>query len=265
MEDIIPTIQEDYSGSLSGWLANKLERLAPAAFPPVLTAIGTGGKTSLIWLLAEKLSRERFQKILVSPTTNMQLPPPASGLYAASYIGPPTELINGVSIAGIPHKETDILTSLPLDELEQAARQYDLVLIKGDGSRSHPLKGWAPHEPVVPAFTTITVGVLPVWTLGHPVSDSIVHRLPLFCALSGAQEGEDITTEHLARVITGTIAEKGLFADARGRKILFFNQIENDKTLKNVRKVLALLPYRFKTSLAACIAGSVQQDCITIV
>jgi probable selenium-dependent hydroxylase accessory protein YqeC len=105
--------------------------------------------------------------------------------------------------------------------------------------------------------------MLPLWPLGMRVSETIIHRLPLFSLLSGAKEGDTIKPEHFVRVITGTPNARGLFAAAQGRKILFLNQVEDDKTLKQARELVSLLGEDFRAGLAGIIAGSVQKDIIT--
>jgi probable selenium-dependent hydroxylase accessory protein YqeC len=247
---------------------------AGSSAPLVLTVIGSGGKTSLIWHLAQHLRGvssvgRQPRRILVTPTTKMLVPEAAAGLYDHYCNGTPvipgiphkTEI--GITLAGFFNEETGKLESLPIDELERIVPEYDLTLIEGDGSRGLPLKAWADHEPVVPLFTAITVGILPLWPLGMPVSETIVHRLPLFSLLSGAKEGDTIKPEHLVRVITGTPNARGLFAAAQGRKLLFLNQVEDDETLRSTRELVSLLGENFRAGLGGIIAGSVQKDIIT--
>jgi probable selenium-dependent hydroxylase accessory protein YqeC len=267
----------------------------------VLTVIGSGGKTSLIWHLARHLrgwhknidgGRKNdgcSRKILVTPTTKMLVPPAADKLYDSYCNGTPEPVrgewiaASGITLAGIFNEETGKLESLPPETLERIIPAYDLVLIEGDGSRGLPLKGWAEHEPAVPPFTTITVGMLPLWPLGMKVSETIVHRLPLFSLLSGAKEGDIIKPEHLVRVITGAVGTsrvvftdgelrsaegsspevKGLFAAARGRRVLFLNQVEDDRTIDQARELISLLPEGFRSGLGGIIAGSVRQDKVT--
>ncbi|GHU27507.1 hydroxylase accessory protein YqeC [Spirochaetia bacterium] len=249
---------------LNDWFQAELFRQGEAgSIPPVLTVIGSGGKTSLIWHLAQHLSRGRSIRILVTPTTKMLVPPSATGFYDHYCNGSPRETKNGITLAGIFNEKTCKLESLPLEMLEHIVPEYDLVLIEGDGSRGLPLKAWADGEPVIPLFTTITVGMIPLWPLGMAVSESIVHRLPLFSLLSGAQEGEPIKLEHLVRVITGTPNVKGLFAAAHGRKILFLNQVEDSKILEQAQELLSLLSKDVRAGFAALIAGSVQQNIIS--
>jgi probable selenium-dependent hydroxylase accessory protein YqeC len=174
---------------------------------------------------------------------------------------PPAEAaIPGVETAGTLNRATGKLEALGPEELARTASSYDLVLIEGDGSRGLPLKGWAPGEPVVPGFTGFTAGVIPLWPLGEKVSERIIHRLPLFRRLSGAREGETLQAGHLVRVITGYRDAPGLFAAAKGEKILLFNQIEDDAALLKAGEISALLPPAFRSSLLAVLGGSVKLD-----
>jgi probable selenium-dependent hydroxylase accessory protein YqeC len=226
--------------------------------PAAITFIGSGGKTSLIWHLARHFSflaeqpfppEQKNRKILVSPSTKMK---------------PPPHVIPGITVSGILNEKNGKLEALPPLELEALAPAYDLVLIEGDGSRELPIKGWADYEPVVPGFTTMTVGIIPVWPLGLPASEKIIHRLPLFCALTGALAGEPLKPEHLVKAIAGREGQKSLFSAAQGKKILFFNQIEDEEALARAQELASLLPIEFCTGLHAIIAGSVKQDRLTV-
>jgi probable selenium-dependent hydroxylase accessory protein YqeC len=177
---------------------------------------------------------------------------------------PPGETIPGVETAGTLNRATGKLEALAPEELERAASSYDLVLIEGDGSRGLPLKAWAPGEPVVPAFTSFTAGLIPLWPLGEKVSSPIIHRLPLFRRLAGAGEGETLTSEHLVRVITGRPDAPGLFAAAKGKKILLFTQIEDGTAPQKAGEIRALLPEAFRSELFAVLGVSARLDRVTV-
>jgi len=255
---------------LSAWFEDLLFGDGVAGNPAVVTVIGSGGKTSLIWRLASSdHSRVAGRKILVTPTTKMLVPPPEEKLYDRYYDGITEGItknpIPGITLAGCFNEKTGKLESLPLPALSAIITNrrfdgYDLVLIEGDGSRGLPLKAWAADEPVVPAFTTLTVGVLPLCPLGKPISESLIHRLPLFLSITGAAAGETLKPEHITAVITGGAGGDSLFAKARGKKLLFFNQIEDDGALKQAREIAGLLPLDFRAGLCAIIAGSVQRN-----
>jgi len=242
-----------------------------------ITVIGSGGKTALIWRLAAgfKLTvdngRETFisgaenRKILVTPTTKMFVPQKKEKLYDRYCDGVPPCPIPGITLSGIFNKASGKLEALPEGCLEEIIPSYDLVLMEGDGSRGLPLKAWTADEPVVPPFTNLTIGVLPLWPLGEPVSEKIIHRLPLFLALSGAAEGEALTMEHFRKLITGSAAGSmaGLFAKARGEKILFFNQIEDDSAMEQARELAESLAPEFRKGLCGIYAGSVRENRFT--
>ncbi len=227
--------------------------------PAVVTFVGSGGKTSLIWLLARFLAR---RVILVTPSTKIFVPAPEEKCFDRYCEGIPAAPVPGITLAGCFNAETGKLESLPTAALEKAVRGYDAVLIEGDGAKELPLKGWAEHEPVVPSVTNVTVGVLPLWPLGMPVSEKIIHRLPLFCELTGASPGDTITAGHFAAVIEGGGKSRSLFTDARGRRILFFNQAENARAVEQCRETLRLLTPEFRVSLSGIIAGSVKQNTV---
>jgi len=232
-----------------------------------MAVIGSGGKTSLIWRLAASSSPSR--KILVTPTTKMFVPAPEAKLYD-EYSGSgvlPSCPASGVTLAGIFNEDEGKLEALPQGKLKEIIPHYDLVLMEADGSRGLPFKAWAEDEPVVPPFTDLTIGMLPMRHLGEPVSENLIHRLPLFLALTGAAPGEALKMEHMLHLITGGTAGEsfipGLFAKAQGKKILFINQTEESSALRQARELAENLAPVFKSDdprlgLAAIIAGSVE-------
>lgn len=168
----------------------------------VVAVVGSGGKTSL---LARLVQENRHQRVLVSTTTKM--------------LRLELEQMTGAHL--LYGTETDgKVAAPPMEELATASAEFDLTLLECDGSRGLPIKGWAAHEPVVPTFATVTVGILPLWPLGQPVGPETIHRDALFRALTGTVLGELITTSHLAAVISHP---DGLFRHAQGRRVLCLN------------------------------------------
>jgi probable selenium-dependent hydroxylase accessory protein YqeC len=204
----------------------------------------------------------------------MLVPPPEEKLYDRYYDtnslceALPPASVPGVTLVGHYNETIGKLESLPLPALSKLIPDYDLVLIEGDGSKGLPLKGWDNYEPVVPSFTTLTIGVLPLWPLGKRISEDLIFRLPLFLSLTGAGAGETLKPEHIRAVITsgsGKDDVPGLFAKAIGKKLLFFNQVEDDEALRQVREVTGLLPTAFRESLSGIIAGSVRLNEVSVI
>jgi probable selenium-dependent hydroxylase accessory protein YqeC len=222
--------------------------------PKVVAIIGSGGKTTLLWLLAQSLRRH---KVLVSTTVKMRPPQPGQ---ADFIVGCPEvqDLVPhpGVTFAAVSG-ENGKVTSLPLPLLDTLYLRFDISLLESDGAGERPYKGWAEHEPVVPDAVTLTIAVMPVPLPGWTASENLVHRLPLFCAITGAHVNDALRPEHLARAIAHP---GGLLEKTKGNIILFFNQVENPTGEKFARETISLLPETCRKRLARIILGSAQKN-----
>lgn len=237
-----------------------LNQLFPLQTKEVISVIGSGGKTSLIWYLADYL---RQQTVLVSPTTKMGMP--AAQLYDQAFLQPSAALEQvapGITFAGCQMDGKPKVSALPATVLQQAVKHFSYILLEADGSKQLPLKGWASFEPVVPEFTTVTLAVLPLNILGKPANIKSVHRLPLFLALTQMEEGQPITVDNLLALLCHP---EGIWKNAVGRQWLFFNQVETPEHYQAAEQLACSLAIEQKTGnqilapIECCIAGSVQQ------
>lgn len=197
----------------------------------VVSIIGCGGKTSLMNRLA---TENRDKTVLLSTTTKIRRPG--------------SDILDRTLEAGErPRTGVNLLCGdgdqkiggLPPDELAPYLPEEGLALFEADGSRNLPLKGWADYEPVIPAQTTVTIGLCTVWAVGLPCSEEIVHRLPLFTRLTGAAEGCEITLEHIAAMVGG---KGGMFEKARGRRLVLVNRVESEEAMALAEDLAGLLP-----------------------
>lgn len=223
----------------------------------VASIIGCGGKTTLLWGLARHYRKRR---VLVSTTTKIGWPPTT---YYDSLIQtgqtasllPPAQIPPGVRLVGSLHNAADKnhILSLPPDELAALCPGFDLVLLEADGSRNLPVKGWAEHEPVIPQYSSVTIGLATISAEGRPVDERLVHRPDIFCAISGAKPGEAIGLAHLA---AAAAHPRGLMRRAVGRKIIIVNQLDDAAALERARAFTALLPPDFLSGLQLVMGAS---------
>ena len=186
--------------------------IAPGA---AVAIVGCGGKTSL----ANRLAMEnRHLPVLFSTTTRI-LPPPDSVVDHRLREADAGVLPPGVTIAC--ERCGEKLRGVSIESLARLRPAGGLTILEADGSRGLPLKGWAEHEPVIPAFVDATVGVCSIGPVGFCFSPKMAHRPEIFMKTAGIGEGDIIGVGHIAAMI------RAMFAKAAGRRILFINQVES--------------------------------------
>ncbi len=153
-----------------------------ASLPRITAIIGGGGKTTLMWLLANRLA-EQGRSVLVTTTTHLAWPPPngiplhnpttAEALDALAENG--RLLLAGFSCGNGKMRGT----AVPLTSLSR----FDHILCEADGSNRRPLKLHREDEPVIPEGTGLVIQVAGLSALGKPCGE-VLHRYPLM-GLSG--------------------------------------------------------------------------------
>lgn len=161
---------------------------------PGLTAvIGSGGKTSLLRVLAQELSHRGT--VLVSTTTRIMRP------NWCPFAATAAELCDGFAHSPIvcagSYNPEGKLTAPDFPSWQYAA---DFVLVEADGSKRLPAKAHETWEPVLPPERTRTVCVLGASAFGQPIRQA-AHRPAIYARLAGAPWSASITPEMAARVI----------------------------------------------------------------
>lgn len=188
---------------------------ALAIRPGVTAIIGSGGKTSLLYRLADEL--KDGGSVLVTTSTHI-LPPEHLPVYTR------TGRVRGVCCVGAP---CGIKLKAPEQSFEELAGLADFVLVEADGSAHLPIKAHASHEPPIPPNANNRILVVGVSGLNRPVGEA-VHRAERFRALSGS---ELASPEAVAAVIR---------AEALCDRVVL-NQAETNPDA--ARRLAALLPY----------------------
>ena len=100
------------------------------------------------------------------------------------------------------------------------------LLIEADGSRQHPLKAPAAHEPVIPDFVDCVAVMAGMRGLGKRLTSAWVHRPERFAALAGVGMGARIDARSLTAVLTHS--EGGLKGIPPGAwRVVLFNQADD--------------------------------------
>ena len=163
----------------------------------VTCIIGGGGKTTLMYTLAQELSARG--SVIVTTTTHI-LPPEDMTI-----LTDPDE----ASVAAALAKERIVCVGSPTAEgklkestlsADTLARLADFVLIEADGSRHLPLKAHREDEPCVPNAAQRVVLVIGADGFGQPIGD-VCHRSDLYAELAEAKVSDAVTPQIAAHVI----------------------------------------------------------------
>lgn len=192
----------------------------------VTALIGSGGKTTAMYLLAEELSRRGT----VICTTSTHILPPAH-IPVLTEAGEAAALLAERKVVCLGRAGPEGKLTAPASPFRELAALADYVLVEADGSRQLPCKAHLPHEPVVPPDTDQRILLVGASGFGQPVCRG-AHRPDVFCRLSGLEPDDLITPQALAAIICQeNLADKVLI-----------NQAEAPQALALARELAALLP-----------------------
>ncbi len=171
---------------------------------------GAGGKTALLYALAEKAAAEG-KNVIVSTTTHILQPEEncAGSLQEVRKLWRSGRF----AVVGTPCEEGK-LKMLPEEELAFWDQEADLLLLEADGAKGYPLKVPAAHEPVIPAQCVMLIGVMGMDALGKPLKDACF-RLEEAKALLNCGEDHPVTQEDLVSI---ALSPAGLAKGSEGRE-----------------------------------------------
>lgn len=199
-----------------------------------LALVGGGGKTSLMFAMAEEL-RQSEKRVVTSTTTKIWhhealnsplvvfLESDASWrgklreeLYIHGHVFLAQSLLDSGKVSGISPSIADEL-------YQEGAMDY--LLVEADGSAGHPVKAPAEHEPVIPPLVTEAVAMMGLEAVDQPLGPDTVFRVDLFRKITGLNPGQRLTPPVLSRLFQDP---KGLFKGTppSAKRVAFLNKLD---------------------------------------
>ena len=193
----------------------------------VTAIIGSGGKTTAMYTLADELRR---RGTVICCTTTRIFPPDHIPVYTGSDMDALVSLLleSGCVCAGTVAENGKLKESAIA--METLAAIADFVLVEADGSKGLPLKAHLGHEPVIPECAKTTILLVGAEGFGKPAADA-AHRPERFCALAEIAPSDAVTPAAAAAVIN---------REALAAKLLI-NQVESEETMANARSLAELV------------------------
>lgn len=165
--------------------------------------VGGGGKTTVMYELATAWAA-CGRKVLVLTSTHILQP--ADGSFAADAAAVHNLWQQGrYAVIGTPEPSTGKLTAPPQEVYEALQLQADVTLCEADGSRHHPCKVPAEHEPVLLPDSDIVLAVAGMDALGCQLAQAC-QRSQLAAALLGCSAEKIIDAQMLASLL---LSEQG--------------------------------------------------------
>ncbi|MFN2358738.1 MAG: selenium cofactor biosynthesis protein YqeC [Desulfotignum sp.] len=203
----------------------------------VISLIGAGGKTSLMFCLARELARSG-RKVLSTTTTNVLFPSKEQS--AITLVSDTAQNLVAQSIpllkdhlhlsAGSRHiSDTGKLKGFAASVMDEIWHTgcFDWIIVEADGSRQLPIKASDTHEPVIPSVTTAIIHVTGLDALNTPLDDDHVHRSAIFSDNTGLAPGQRVNIRAMAASCFLEIQKARALAGSRPTAVAWLNKADD--------------------------------------
>ena len=213
----------------------------------VISLVGAGGKTTLMFALARELTNPKG--VVITTTTTKIFPPSpidAPHVFTSSDHGEIIDFIlkHGTGLAHINLASGRSGATGKLLGIKPAVvrKLIDLdpvlcVIVEADGAAHRPLKAPNPaYEPVIPPSTSLVIPVIGIEALGQVLTEEHVFRSEIAAKLAGLSMGEAISAEVIANLI---VHPSGIIrgSPGRARVVPFINKVDLYADLSRAREV----------------------------
>ena len=232
-----------------------------------IALVGGGGKTTLMFALANELSRSG-KRVVTSTTTKVwhrEAQQYEQVLLVADEADWKSKTGEALSREGTIFVGRSVLASGKVEGIgsslaDDLYRDSDLhcLLVEADGSAGHALKAPAEHEPVIPSSATMVVAMMGVEALSARLDEATAFRIERVTIVTGLEPGSLLTPEALGKVF---LQPAGLFKGApeSARRVVFLNKgdlMEEDTKAEELAHILLADPAK---KIDRVILGSVKK------
>jgi probable selenium-dependent hydroxylase accessory protein YqeC len=218
--------EEGLIGFLTGALGIKAKE--------VISLVGAGGKTTLMFRLAQELFLSG-KKVVTTTTTKILTPTP--GKTSSLFIDPDEEKIKDfvrhhldqyhhITVAR-ERLESGKLKGISPNLVDGLWRSHgiDTIIIEADGAAGRPVKAPRENEPVIPTSSTLVVAMLGVDGMEMELSEENVFQAERVSHITGIPIGERLTDEAMALLMTHP---EGIFKGipSSSRVVAFLNKVD---------------------------------------
>ena len=217
----------------------------------VVSFVGAGGKTSLMFRIAHELSNAG-ESVLTTTTTRIMLPSKDQSPHVIlsdsfeEVLDKARLLIKkNLHISAASQRTDSPLGKIAgfepevIDEIWKAG-VFRWILVEADGAARRPLKAPAFYEPVIPDCSGWLIGIVGMKAIGKPLEERWVFRHKLFAEITGLKHQEPVTEESVAAAL---IDKNGIMkgCPSHAKKVVFLNMADNKRLVESGRKITDIL------------------------
>jgi len=232
----------------------------------VVSFVGAGGKTSLVFRVADELSSEG--ETVLSTTTTKIFPPEKKQSPHVIMDNSSDEVLKKsetllrqykhiTAVSGELPTENKLIGFSPevIDKFYNSG-MFQWILVEADGAAGRPVKVPAHHEPVIPLCSKWVVAVVGLDCIDKPLDEKYIFRSELYSEVTGIKAGEPVTPLSVATSITHERGiMKGCPSDAM--RLVFLNKADQFTDLEKGRRVAMHLQKDSDSTLKRIIIGKV--------
>ena len=230
----------------------------------VISLVGGGGKTSLMFLLGNVLGACGY-RVITTTTTKILVPDPDQTPFLS--LGETRKAILDhvdryihltVASYRVPHGKLQGITPEALEDLWQSGR-VDYLVNEADGAAQRPLKAPETYEPIIPACTGVVIALMGADGFDTLLTEEKVFRASIFSRLTGLPLGSPVTDEAIA---LGFCHRDGIVKGAPGsaRIVPFVNKVDLDGALGRSRAFARVLLDRADPRIDRVVLGQVLHE-----
>jgi probable selenium-dependent hydroxylase accessory protein YqeC len=236
----------------------------------VISLVGGGGKTTLMFALARELVAGGY-RVVTTTTTKILEAEPSLHQFPAVVIDEDEAKLLELIMQQLEQKGqvTAARARLPklgklqgvtpqmVDKLAQQ-EQISHIIVEADGAAHRSLKAPNSTEPVIPKSTTLVIPVVGLDVLGLQLAEENVFRPHLVSEITGLLHAEAITVEAIATLVTHPKGiAKGTMPEAR--LIPFINKLDTGELL-TARELATRILQKGSPRMNRVVLGQASED-----
>lgn len=230
----------------------------------MVSLVGAGGKTTLLYTLGRELSAFRSGVILTT-TTKIYEPEPAP--FFQLFLSNEAGAIKKWVAEHLHHRQCLLIARkrLPNGKLEGIPPEWadeifsmdgvSAILNEADGAAGRPLKAPRAGEPVIPQHTTLLVPLVGIDAVGCPLDEEWVFRSAIASGLLDLPMGSPVTEEAIVRLVLESV--KG--SPAGARIVPMINKVDLPGGLEKARSLARYLLSADPARIRRVVLGQLQR------